>query len=57
LPDSEHAFVGTKRKVDEAVVVGEPAFQYQDVPVGVEPGNLSKGLVAPELRSGNDAWH
>jgi hypothetical protein len=36
LPDSEHAFVRTKRKVDKAVVASEPAFQYQDMPMRVE---------------------
>lgn len=42
LPDSEHALVGTDRQVDEAVVVGKPAFQDQDVPMGVESGKLSE---------------
>jgi hypothetical protein len=51
--DSEHAVVGAKRKADEAVVVGKPAFQYQDVPVRVKSRELLEAALQVLRMTGN----
>ena len=45
LPDLEHPFVGSDWQIYKAVVLGEPTFQNQNMPMRVESSEFTKRLV------------
>ena len=48
MPNPEHAFVGADWQIHKAVVIGKPAFQSQNMPMGMKSGKLTKRLIADD---------
>jgi hypothetical protein len=46
LPDFEHPFICSDWQIYKAVEPGNPAFQNQNMPMGVKSSEFPKGLVA-----------